>query len=241
MKLVMVRHGQSLWNKENLFTGWADVDLTEQGKVEAIEAGKLLADYNFDRIFCSELTRAKETLKGILADKTTNAHIIYDWHLNERHYGALEGLNKKDTAEKYGEEQVKIWRRSFDIPPPPLGANDERYIAHQKKYPNLSLTELPKSESLKDTLARVQPYWENKIKPHLVRENILIVAHGNSLRALIKILEDIDDQKILEVNIPTGAPREYVFTKNLSLEKFGYLGNQDDIAKRAKEVANQAK
>jgi 2,3-bisphosphoglycerate-dependent phosphoglycerate mutase len=242
VKLIMVRHGQSLWNKENLFTGWADVPLTEQGKEEASEAGKLLEDYNFHSAFCSTLTRANDTLSIILnANRLASPDVIFDWRLNERHYGALEGLNKKQVSNEYGVEQVKIWRRSFDIPPPPLIKSDERYLSHQKKYSYLSADELPLSESLKNTLDRVGPYWLSTIMPILKNgSNVLVVAHGNSLRALAKIIVNISNEKILDLNIPTGVPREYTFNLDLSLLHADYLGNAQDIIDKANAVAHQA-
>jgi 2,3-bisphosphoglycerate-dependent phosphoglycerate mutase len=212
-QLVLVRHGQSTWNLENLFTGWVDVDLTEQGRKEASEAGRLLRaeGYRFDVAFTSVLKRAIRTL-WMVTDEMDLLWIPVerDWRLNERHYGALQGLNKAETVAKHGAEQVKIWRRSYDIPPPALDPTDERHPRFDPRYANLDPGDLPATESLKDTLARVQPYWNSRIAPQLrAGKNVLVVAHGNSLRALVKMLDGMSEADILEFNIPTGVPIAY--------------------------------
>lgn len=242
VKLVLVRHGQSKWNKENLFTGWADVPLTVQGKKEAREAGELLKNYAFHSAFSSTLSRANDTLSIILErSQTPPPKTTFNWKLNERHYGALEGLNKQQVTKEYGSDQVKIWRRSLDIAPPTLDKKDERYTRHQEKYAYLSENELPLAESLKDTLDRVQPYWETNIKPLLeIGKDVLVVAHGNSLRALAKIIENINNIDILEFNIPTGVPREYTFTADLKLLNASYLGDPKAVAEKAHAIAHQA-
>ena len=222
IKLVLVRHGESIWNKENKFTGWVDVDLSEKGVFEAHEAGKLLKenDYHFNIAYTSLLKRANHTLNIILEELGENLPIEYSWKLNERHYGALQGLNKDDTRKQFGDEQVRIWRRSYDVAPPPLSDNDERYIAMKEKYPEY----LPYSESLKDTVARVVPYYEDEIMPRLMQgENIIIVAHGNSLRGLIKYIDDISDTDIMNLEIPTAKPIVYEFDDKLNVIRHYYL------------------
>ena len=244
-KIVLIRHGESTWNKENRFTGWTDVDLSEQGIQEATNAGKLLKSegYVFDLAFTSVLKRAIRTL-WITLDKLDQMWIPVErsWRLNERHYGALQGLNKAETAAKYGDEQVHIWRRSYDIQPPKLGKNDPRYPGNDPRYKNLSESELPLTECLKDTVARFVPYWEKRIAP-LVKEGqrIIIAAHGNSLRALVKYLDKIPDEEIVGLNIPTGTPLVYELDEKLNPIKHYYLGNADEIAKKAQAVANQGK
>src|SRR5262245_14904004 len=218
-KLVLVRHGQSTWNLENLFTGWVDVDLTDLGRKEARDAGDLLKaeGYQFDLAFTSVLKRAIRTL-WIVLDQMDAMWLPVErsWRLNERHYGALQGLNKQQTVEKHGADQVKIWRRSYDIPPPPLALDDQRHPRFDRRYANLKPEELPATESLKTTLARVKPFWQARIASELLaNRNVLIVAHGNSLRALVKMLDDMSDADIVEFNIPTGVPIVYELTDNL--------------------------
>jgi 2,3-bisphosphoglycerate-dependent phosphoglycerate mutase len=242
-KLVLVRHGQSEWNLENLFTGWTDVDLSAHGRVEAIQAGQQLIreKLTFDIAFTSVLKRAIRTL-WIILDEMDLMWIPVErsWRLNERHYGALQGLNKAQTAERHGAEQVKIWRRSYDIPPPPLEPNDQRHARFDPRYKNLKPHEIPGTESLKDTLARVLPYWENRIAPELkANRNVLIVAHGNSQRALVKMLDHMSDQEIVEYNIPTGVPLVYELDDKLAKVSSRYLGDADAIRKAAEEVKRQ--
>ena len=243
--LVLVRHGQSDWNQKNLFTGWTDVDLTTQGEREARQAGRTLADagLTFDLAFTSVLTRAIRTLWLVLDEmKLMWIPIENSWRLNERHYGSLQGLDKAQTTAKYGEAQVKVWRRSYDIPPPPLAESDERHPRHDPRYAGLAASELPATESLKTTLARVQPYWEGRIAPELKRgRHVLVAAHGNSLRALVKMLEGVSDADITELNIPTGVPRLYELDATLAPKRAEYLGDPAAIAAAAEAVANQAK
>ncbi len=244
-KLVLVRHGQSEWNLKNLFTGWTDVDLTEQGVSEARQGGQtMLAEgYSFDIAFTSVLTRAIRTLWLILDEMDLMwIPVVRDWRLNERHYGALQGLDKAETAAKHGADQVKIWRRSYDITPPALEEDDPRHPRQDPRYAALAPSELPATESLKTTLDRVIPYWEQTIAPELIAgRNVLIAAHGNSLRALVKMLEDISEQDILELNIPTGSPRAYELDSDLKPLSAGYLGDSEAIAAAAQAVADQAK
>lgn len=243
--LVLLRHGESEWNKLNLFTGWTDVDLSETGKKEAADAGKLLAEsgYQFDVCFTSYLKRAIHTLNLALDGLDQDYLPVYKaWELNERHYGALQGLNKAETAEKYGEAQVKLWRRSFDVRPPELKEDDKRNPALQRPYAKVDKSKLPLAESLKDTIARVVPYYEENIVPLLKKdEKILVTAHGNSLRALVKYLNHISDEDIVSLNIPTGVPLVFHLDENLNVIKSEYLGNQDAIAKKQLAVANQGK
>ncbi len=242
--LVLVRHGQSEWNLENLFTGWTDVDLTEQGVSEARLAGQTLRDegYAFDIAFTSVLTRAIRTLWLILDEMELMwLPVVRDWRLNERHYGDLQGLDKAETTKKHGADQVKIWRRSYDTPPPPLSEEDARHPRHDPRYGRLARTDLPATESLKSTLARVAPYWDQAIAPELLAgRNVLIVAHGNSLRALFKMLEGISEQDITELNIPTGTPRVYELDSDLRPLRAKYLGDPEAIAAAAQAVADQA-
>ena len=242
-KLVLCRHGQSDWNLKNLFTGWTDVDLTEQGVAEAKAAGRLLNDleYDFDIAYTSVLTRAIRTL-WIMLDEMDLMWIpvVRDWRLNERHYGALQGLNKAETAAKYGDEQVHIWRRSYDIPPPPLDADDERHPSHDRRYAGID--GLPATESLKTTLDRVRPFWEEYVAPDLAAgRNVLIAAHGNSLRALVKMLDEISDEDITGFNIPTGIPLSYVLDDELKPVSREFLGDPEAVAKAAAAVAAQGK
>ena len=242
-KLVLCRHGQSDWNLKNLFTGWTDVDLTEKGHEEALSAARVLleAGYDFDIAYTSVLKRAIRTL-WIMLDEMDRMWIpvVRDWRLNERHYGALQGLNKGETAAKYGEEQVHIWRRSYNIPPPELTLDDDRHPAHDKRYAGVA--NLPATESLATTLARVQPYWDNVIVPDLkAGKNVLIAAHGNSLRALVKMLDEVSDKDITSFNIPTGVPLAYELDENLKPVSREFLGDPEAVAAAAAAVANQGK
>ena len=245
MKLVLLRHGESVWNKENLFTGWTDVDLSDTGRAEAEEAGRVLTQegFDFDICFTSYLKRAIHTLNITLEGMDREwLPVIKSWKLNERHYGALQGLNKAETAEKYGEDQVKQWRRSYDIPPPALEASDERNPAKQIQYSGVDPKDLPLTESLKDTVARAVPYFEAEIKPRMLKgERILIAAHGNSLRALVKTFEKMSDEDIVGVNIPTAVPLVYEFDRDFNVISKRYLGDQDKINAKVNAVANQAK
>ena len=242
-KLVLCRHGQSEWNLKNLFTGWTDVDLTEQGNSEAIDAGRLLADlgYEFDIAYTSVLKRAIRTLWHVQDQMDCMwIPVVRDWRLNERHYGALQGLNKAETAAKYGEDQVHIWRRSYDIPPPELDVDDERHPAHDSKYAGIE--GLPATESLATTLLRVLPCWTDVIAPELsAGKNVLIAAHGNSLRALVKMLDNVSDEAITEFNIPTGIPLAYDLDDDLHPISREFLGDADAIAKATAAVAAQGK
>ena len=244
-KLVLLRHGESQWNLDNKFTGWTDVDLTEKGETEAYKAGRLIKDNNisFDTVHTSVLKRANRTMEICLdAMGIKNAEISYDWRLNERHYGALQGLNKSETALKYGDDQVLIWRRSYSTPPPKLELNDERHPKFDSLYKNLDENDLPDSECLADTVDRFLPYWHNQIKEDILNnKKILIVAHGNSLRALVKYLNNVSDENILKYNIPTGAPLVFELDKNLKPIKDYYLGDQDMIAEKMASVENQGK
>jgi 2,3-bisphosphoglycerate-dependent phosphoglycerate mutase len=244
-QLVLLRHGQSDWNQKNLFTGWTDVDLTAQGREEARQAGRTLAaaGLTFDIAFTSVLTRAIRTLWLVLDEMQIMwIPVENSWRLNERHYGSLQGLDKAQTTAKHGEAQVKIWRRSYDIPPPPLAETDERHPLNDPRYASLTPTVLPGTESLKTTLARVQPYWEDRIAPEILRgRNVLVAAHGNSLRALVKMLEGISDDEITELNIPTGIPRVYELDGDLQPKRAEYLGDAASIAAAAEAVANQAR
>ena len=244
-KLVLVRHGQSTWNLENRFTGWTDVGLTAQGETEAHEAGKLLREggYVFDEAYTSVLRRAIKTL-GIVQEEMGLEWlpVTRAWQLNERHYGALPGLNKAETAEKFGETQVKIWRRSYDTPPPALELTDERHPRFDPRYAGLTAEQLPATESLKITLERVLPYWSATLAPAIQSgRRVLVVAHGNSIRALVKYLDTISESEITELNIPTGIPLVYELDANLKPLKSYYLGDADAVAKAAAAVANQGK
>ena len=243
MKLVLIRHGESVWNKANLFTGWTDVDLSENGCCEAQAAGKLLteAGYDFDVCYTSYLKRAIHTLNCVL-DGMDRAWLPVhkSWRLNERHYGALQGLNKSETAEKYGEDQVKIWRRSFNIAPPLLKPDDPRNPALQEQYRANKDEKLPLGESLADTIERVVPYFENVIAPDMkAGKRVLIAAHGNSIRALVKYFEDMPEAEIVGINIPTGIPLVYEFDDDLHFIKKEYLGDPDAIAAKINAVAKQ--
>ena len=243
-KLVLIRHGESTWNRENRFTGWTDVDLSERGLAEAGEAGRLLRDggYVFDIAYTSVLKRAIRTL-WITLDALDSMWIpvTKDWRLNERHYGALQGLNKAETAAKHGEAQTKIWRRSYDIPPPPLSPDDPRHPSRDPRYATLEPGDLPLSESLKDTVARFLPYWHSTIAPSIAAGGrVVIAAHGNSLRALVKYLDAIDEQTIVELNIPTGIPLVYELDDHLRPIRHYYLGDPAAAAAAAARVAAQA-
>jgi 2,3-bisphosphoglycerate-dependent phosphoglycerate mutase len=245
IKLVLLRHGESIWNRDNLFTGWADVDLSEHGKTEALKAGELLktGGFTFDVAFSSVLKRAIRTL-WITLDVLDLMWIPveYSWRLNERHYGDLQGLNKAETAAKYGEEQVLIWRRSYDVRPPALDGSDPRYPGQDPRYQALSSFEIPRTECLKDTVARFLPYWHEVIVPAIRNgKRIIITAHGNSLRALVKYLDEISDQDILTLNIPTGVPLVYELDEHLKPCRHYYLGDSEAIAKAMTAVANQGR
>ncbi len=244
-KLVLIRHGESTWNKENRFTGWTDVDLSEKGLQEAKEGGQALkaAGYTFDVAYTSVLKRAIRTLWTVL-DQTDLMWIPVhrSWRLNERHYGALQGLNKSETAEKYGEAQVKIWRRAYAISPPPLTADDPRYPGHDPRYARLTKQELPLTECLKDTVARFLPLWHETIAPEIRKgKKALIAAHGNSLRALVKYLDNISEEEIVELNIPTGMPLVYELDDNLKPLKHYYLGDPEKVKAAMEAVAAQGK
>ena len=244
-KLVLVRHGQSTWNLENRFTGWTDVGLTDLGRQEAQDAGKLLREggYIFDLAYTSVLRRAIQTLWSVLQEMNLEwIPVTNAWQLNERHYGSLQGLNKAEMAEKFGEAQVKIWRRSYDVPPPPLEWDDERHPRFEPRYASLAPEQLPATESLKLTLERVLPYWHSTLTPVIKSgKRVIIVAHGNSIRALVKYLDDISEAEITELNIPTGLPLVYELDEQLKPIKHYYLGDPEEAARKAAAVANQAK
>ena len=242
-KLILVRHGQSVWNVENLFTGWHDVDLSDQGRIEARSAGVEIRNAGLvpDIAFTSVLKRAVRTLWTVLDEMDLMwLPVERSWRLNERHYGALQGLDKAQTVEKHGEAQVKIWRRSYDIPPPPLEITDKRHPVHESRYANLDPRVLPASESLKDTLARVLPFWNDRIVAELkLGKNVLVAAHGNSLRAMVKMLDNVSEADITELNIPTGVPLVYELDANLKAIKSGYLGDPEAIKAAAEAVKKQ--
>lgn len=244
-KLVLLRHGQSTWNLENRFTGWTDVGLTEQGEKEAYDSGKQLLEDNFtfDIAYTSVLKRAIKTLWIVMEEMDLEwLPVVRAWQLNERHYGALQGLNKAEMAAKFGEEQVKVWRRSYSTPPPPLDLDDRRYPGFDRRYASLSEDEIPRSESLKDTVARMLPYWHNTIAPVVKSgQRVLIAAHGNSLRALVKYLDNISDEEIPGLNIPTGIPLIYELDSDLKPISHYYLGDPEAVQKAAQAVANQGK
>jgi 2,3-bisphosphoglycerate-dependent phosphoglycerate mutase len=241
--LVLLRHGESTWNKENRFTGWTDVDLTERGIEEAMESGQVLRreGYVFDVAYTSVLKRAIKTLWLVLEAMDLMWIPVYNsWRLNERHYGALQGLNKAETAAQHGEAQTKLWRRSYDIPPPALSADDPRHPGRDPRYATLRPEELPLTECLKDTVARFLPYWHDTIAPAVRRgERVLISAHGNSLRALVKYLDDIPEAKIVDLNIPTGIPLVYELEDDLSPIRHYYLGDPEVVRQATEAVANQ--
>ncbi|HOV84194.1 MAG TPA: 2,3-diphosphoglycerate-dependent phosphoglycerate mutase [Paludibacteraceae bacterium] len=244
-RLVLVRHGESVWNKENRFTGWTDVDLSEKGIEEAIKAGKILKEkgFFFQKAYTSYLKRAIKTLNIILDQMDLDwIPVEKSWRLNEKHYGVLQGLNKAEMAEKYGEEQVLLWRRSYDVPPAPLDPDDPRSPYLDPRYKDVDKKDLPLTESLKDTVARILPYWENNILPTLKEKNeILVVAHGNSLRGIVKVLKNISDQDIVGLNLPTGIPYVFEFDDDCNLVNDYFLGDPEEIKKLMEEVANQAK
>jgi 2,3-bisphosphoglycerate-dependent phosphoglycerate mutase len=244
-KIVFLRHGESVWNKENRFTGWQDVDLSEKGRAEALEAGRTLKKlgFEFDLACVSVLKRALRTL-FIVQDEMDALWmpVLKSWRLNERHYGALTGLNKSETAARHGEEQVKIWRRSYDVPPPSLEITDDRHPSKDKKYQKVPGSELPSGESLKLTVDRVLPFWNAEIAPRIKKgEKLLIAAHGNSLRALIQHIEKMSPEQIMEVNVPTGIPLLYELDQNLNFIRKEYLGDPDTIQAAMDHVAGQGK
>jgi 2,3-bisphosphoglycerate-dependent phosphoglycerate mutase len=244
-KLILLRHGQSTWNLENRFTGWTDVGLTEQGEQEACTSGKLLREegYVFDVAYTSVLRRAIKTLWIVLEELGQEwISVIRAWELNERHYGALQGLNKSETAEKFGEAQVKVWRRSYDTPPPALELTDERHPRFDPRYASLTLEQLPATESLKITLERVLPYWHETLVPMIKSgKRVLLVAHGNSIRALVKYMDTISEAEITELNIPTGIPLVYELDEKMHPIRHFYLGDAEAVAKAAAAVAAQGK
>ena len=244
-RLVLVRHGESTWNKENRFTGWTDVDLSDKGRDEARDAGRLMAaeKLEFDVAYTSLLKRSIRTLWIALDEMDMMWIPVHNsWRLNERHYGALQGLNKAETAARHGEEQVRIWRRSYDIPPPPLTLEDPGHPSHDRRYSVIPTREMPLTESLKDTVNRFLPYWNETIAPAIRSgRRVLIVAHGNSLRALIKYLDNVSDQDIAGLDIPTGIPREYMLNADLRPLSNRYLGDPEVAKKAAAAVANQGK
>lgn len=244
-KLVLLRHGESTWNKENRFTGWTDVDLSERGREEAKRAGQVLKaeGYTFDLAYTSVLKRAIRTLWSALDELDLMwIPVTKAWQLNERHYGALQGLNKAETAARFGDEQVLIWRRSYDVPPPELTADDERFPGKDPRYTSLSKAELPLTESLKETVARVVPYWHEHIAPDIKSgKRVIVAAHGNSLRALVKYLDGMSEEAIIALNIPTGVPLVYELDENLKPINHYYLGDPEEIAKAAAAVAAQGK
>ena len=244
-KVVLLRHGESIWNKENRFTGWTDVDLSDKGREEAASAGGVLRQqgYVFDVAFTSVLKRAIRTLWVVLDQMDLMWIPVYrSWRLNERHYGALQGLNKSETAAKFGEEQVLIWRRSYDIRPPALDAKDPRSPTHDPRYKELKTADIPMTECLKDTVARFLPYWHDQIAPAVKSgKQVLIAAHGNSLRALVKYLDNVSDEEIVKLNIPTGIPLVYELDADLRPLRHYYLGDPEDIKKAMDAVAGQGK
>jgi 2,3-bisphosphoglycerate-dependent phosphoglycerate mutase len=244
-KVVLLRHGESVWNRENRFTGWIDVDLSEKGMAEARDAGRLLLKegYTFDCAYTSVLKRAIRTLWIVMDEMDLMWLPVYrSWRLNERHYGALQGLNKSEMAAKHGEDQVLIWRRSYDIRPPALTKDDERYPGKDRRYADLKPSEVPLTECLKDTVARFLPCWHGEIAPAIKKgRRVLIAAHGNSLRALVKHLDDVSDSDILKLNIPTGIPLVYELNDDLTPIKHYYLGDPEAVAKAMAAVANQGK
>ena len=244
-KLVLIRHGESTWNLENRFTGWTDVDLTPTGVAQAIAAGKLLKaeGYDFDICHCSVLKRATRTLWHVLDElDRTWLPTAHSWRLNERHYGALQGLNKAETARKFGDEQVLVWRRSYDTPPPPLEPGDPRSERSDRRYANLSPEQVPLTECLKDTVDRFMPFWKESMAPAIRHgRRVLVSAHGNSIRALVKYLDGVSDSEIVGLNIPNGIPLVYELDDDLKPIRHYYLGDADAIAKAAAAVANQGK
>lgn len=244
-KIVLLRHGESMWNKENRFTGWTDVDLTEKGIVEAYKAGELLKEngFKFDRAYTSYLKRAVKTLNCVLDELDQDwIPVEKTWRLNEKHYGALQGLNKTETAAKYGDEQVLIWRRSYDIAPHALAEDDLRNPRLENRYKEVPNAELPRTESLKETIERIMPYWKCIIFPTLkIADQLLVVAHGNSLRGIIKHLKHISDEDIVNLNLPTAVPYVFEFDDELNLLNDYFLGDPEEVKKLMEAVANQAK
>lgn len=245
LKCVLLRHGESVWNKENRFTGWTDVDLSEKGIEEAKKAGQILKKegFAFDVAFTSVLKRAIRTLWMVQDEMDLMwIPVHHSWRLNERHYGALQGLNKAETAEKFGEEQVRIWRRSYDVPPPPLDSTDPRYSVNDPRYNDLHEHELPLTECLKDTVHRFLPYWHQDIAPVIKSgSRVIVVAHGNSLRALMKYLDNISEEEIVGLNIPTGVPLVYELDRELRPIRHYYLGDPEAVKKAMESVASQGK
>jgi 2,3-bisphosphoglycerate-dependent phosphoglycerate mutase len=244
-KVVLLRHGESEWNLSNRFTGWTDVDLTPKGVTEAKAAGKVLKEkgFSFDIVFTSVLKRALKTMWIALEEMDLLwIPFVKDYRLNERHYGALQGLNKAETAAQHGEEKVLIWRRSYDIPPPPLEKTDDRYPGKDPRYANLDEKNIPQTECLKDTVERFLPFWHDSIAPTIKSgKSVLIAAHGNSLRALVKYLDNISEEEIIKLNIPTGMPLVYELDEDLKPIKHYYLGDEDAVKKAMEAVANQGK
>ncbi|MCE5193420.1 2,3-diphosphoglycerate-dependent phosphoglycerate mutase [bacterium] len=244
-EIILLRHGESTWNMENRFTGWTDVDLSDKGVAEAHDAGKLLRDsgYHFDVAYTSVLKRAIRTLWIVLDEMDLMwIPVVPNWRLNERHYGALQGLNKAETAEKFGEAQVKLWRRSYSVRPPALDKSDERWPGHDPRYAEVSKEDLPVTECLKDTVARFVPYWEGTIAPSVkAGKKVIVTAHGNSIRALVKYLDNVSDEDITELNIPTGIPLLYKLDDNLKPISHTYLGDPEAAARAAAAVAAQGK
>jgi 2,3-bisphosphoglycerate-dependent phosphoglycerate mutase len=244
-KVVLLRHGESVWNNENRFTGWTDVDLSSRGIEEAALAGKILSEYGFcfGKAYTSYLKRAVKTLNGVLDVMNLDwIPVEKSWRLNEKHYGMLQGLNKAETAEKYGEEQVLVWRRSYDIAPAPLAADDPRSPRIDIRYAELDVKDVPLTESLKETVERALPYWEGVIVPSMSRyDEVIVAAHGNSLRAIIKFLKNISDAEIVSLNLPTAVPYVFEFDDSMSLTKDYFLGDPDEIKKKMAAVANQGK
>jgi len=244
IKLVLLRHGESTWNKENIFTGWTDVPLTEKGVKEAKESGQILKKegYDFDVVFTNVLKRATKTTKVVLKEMNLDIPVHESWRLNERHYGALQGLNKAEMAEKFGEKQVLKWRRSYDIRPPALKKDDERYSGNDPKYKGLNEKDIPLTESLKDTIIRVLPYWKDEIISELKSDKkVLVSASGNSLRALVKIIDNVSEEDIVHFNIPTGIPLVYELDENFKAVKHYFLGDPEEIKKKMKAVEAQGK
>jgi 2,3-bisphosphoglycerate-dependent phosphoglycerate mutase len=243
--LVLLRHGESVWNKENRFTGWTDVDLTEKGRQEAHEAGKALREkgFTFDIAYTSVLKRAIRTLWIVMDEMDLMwIPVVRSWRLNERHYGALQGLNKAETAKKFGEEQVHLWRRSYDVPPPALTKDDPRFPGHDPRYKDVPEDELPLTECLKDTVNRFMPLWRETIAPTIkAGKKVIIAAHGNSLRALVKYLDNMSDEEITKLNIPTGIPLIYELDEELKPIKHYYLADPEKVQQAINSVANQAK
>lgn len=245
-KVVLIRHGESVWNKENRFTGWTDVDLTEKGVGEAHKAGKYLKEegFQFEKAYTSYLKRAVKTLNIVLDEMDLDwIPVEKTWRLNEKHYGMLQGLNKAETAVKYGDEQVLIWRRSYDVPPSPLEKEDERSPFQEARYKGVDVNELPLTESLKETVERILPYWNDVIVPDIKNNynEIIVAAHGNSLRGIVKHLKNISDKDILSLNLPTGVPYVFEFDDEMNLQKDYFLGDPEEIKKLMDAVANQGK